>query len=123
MNFVVAALIALTGNSLIYASIAFINAEFFATALKSLYAQTTPLMRLLMITVSTIPLANYLFSSIYKLIDPANAGMIVIVALVFVLVTKSILLGVGSVTPRMAVAFVFLVAAAMWVSYELHHSI
>lgn len=67
------------------------------------------------------PLANFLFSCVYKFSDTANAGMIMLGSLVIVLVAKALLIEGGSLNYRIVIASVLLGLCAIWVSYELHH--
>ena len=72
-----------------------------------------------MFPIAILP-ANLLIAATYRLVDPGTAGMTVLSTLIIVLVSKSLLLGDGAVTPRLVAATAAAVAAACWVAYELH---
>ena len=115
-----ALLLALIGNSLIYSGIAFINGILLPVTLQLVYRHTTVLHRVLVMTLLFSTLANFIFSRVYKITDPANAGMVILGTLVVVLVTKAVWLEGGGFNGRVTLATAVLILAAAWVSYELH---
>lgn len=112
-------LIALFGNALIYAGIAFINAQLFPSVLGGFYDSVSLWPRVLMMSVVSGVLGNYLFSLVYRLAGPSGAGMMIIGTLAFVLVVKAMLLNHTMPTLRIGVAAVALIGAALWVVHEL----
>lgn len=112
-------MIALGANTFIYMGIAFVNTQLLPSVLNGLYEQTSLWQRVLIMSVVTGPLANYLFSVVYRLAGPANAGMMIIGTLALVLISKAMLLNHTMPTPRIGMAAVALIAAALWLAHEL----
>ncbi len=113
-------LVALFANIAIYIGIAFVNAQLWVSGLNEFYAQTSVWVRVLIMSVVTAPLANYLFSVVYKKAGAGNAGMIIISTLALVLIGKAVLIHGGGLNIRVVLAAVVLIGAALWVAFELH---
>jgi hypothetical protein len=122
LNMLLAFLIALTGNILLYSALAFINAQLLPSLSNAVYAQTTPLGRTLLMTPLFLGV-NFMLSLIYRLVDPAVAGLVLLTGLILVLAGKSILLGTGALTLRVAASVALLILCAAWVNYELHRAV
>lgn len=119
-NVFLAFVYALSGNVLIYSSLAFINKQFMPGVFGQIYEHTNDFWRLVIVSALTISTANLLFSKIYRVTDPGNALTVILVSLILVLVGKSMLLGMGVMTWRTVLSVAVLACAAAWVSYELH---
>lgn len=109
----------LFGNVMIYVGIAFVNGQLFPQALGDLYAQLTMWPRVLIMSIVTAPIVNYLFSVAYQKVGAGNAGMMIIATLALVLIAKAVILNGGGLNMRVSMAAVILIAAAIWVAFEL----
>lgn len=110
----------LLGNILIYIGIAFVNTQLLPNALSGVYAQFSMWPRVLIMSIVTAPIVNYLFSLAYQKVGPGNAGMMIISTLALVLIAKAVLLHGGGLNMRVVCAAIVLIAAALWVAFELH---
>lgn len=113
-------LVALFANIMIYLGIAFVNAQLLPTVLSGVYEQASLWMRVLIMSVVTAPLANYLFSVVYKKAGADHAGMIIISTLTLVLIGKAVLIHGGGLNIRVVLAAIVLIGAALWMAFELH---
>jgi hypothetical protein len=120
LNVFSAFLLGLAGNALIYSGLAFINAKLFPAPLSFLYGNTGIATRTLIMTLTFAALANYMISTIYRLVDPACAGMAILVSVILVVVAKTLILGEGTLDLRLALAVAALAGCAVWVNFELH---
>lgn len=110
----------LFGNILIYIGIAFVNTQLLPNVMQGVYAQLSLWPRVLIMSVVTAPIVNYLFSVAYQKVGAGNAGMMIISTLALVLIAKAVLIHGGGLNMRIGFAAAVLIAAAAWVAYELH---
>lgn len=110
----------LLGNMIVYIGIAFVNMQLFPTMWASFYSGVSLWQRVLIMSVVTAPIVNYLFSFAYQKAGPGNTGMMIISTLALVLIAKALLIYGGGLNMRVGVATIVLMVAASWVAFELH---
>lgn len=119
-NLYLAFLLAVCGNASIYAGLAFINGKLLPNVLNPFYNQVGLAGRTVVMTITASVIANYIFAKVYRLSDPAWGAALILIALILVMIAKSLLLGTGHMHPRLVLATAALMAAAAWVAFELH---
>lgn len=121
MPYLIAIGYALLGNAMIYAGIAFINAQLLPAWLGPVYDTSEVWHRAWLMLVLALP-ANFLFSAVFRSVPPMSASMVIIATLVVVLAAKSLLLAGQWPSARLLVAIAAVLASCLWVIREIQHA-
>ena len=119
LPFLLASLQALAATAVVYLGVAFINAQILPGVLTDVYTQISAFWRGMIALVVLNTPASFMIAGVYRLVDPALAGVLLIAALAVVLTAKALLLGVDGLGWRALAAGLATTCALIWLAWEL----
>lgn len=119
LNTVLAGAFALAGTAVVYIGVSFINAQLLTESLGWIYERTGVFARSIIMLIVLATPGNVMISYVYRFVDPATAGMVLIAALAIVLTAKALLMGVDGLGWRAAAAGTATTLSLIWLAWEL----
>jgi len=119
MAYLAVIVLAMAGNVLIYAGLAFINGQLVPGLLGPVYGATGAVTRSLIMLGACAAPANFIMATAYRITGPGAAGMAILATLVLVLIAKSLVLVDRLPTVELTAATAVTIVGALWVVHAL----